>query len=84
MRLVDLHEGKLELRWTWLPYWLVAGPRLQAEVEAIIRDIVVLNGMPPTEDSLDRIERFLLDVLDRRFKIKGLREYLTALHYVQG
>lgn len=80
MRLVDLNEGRLELRWTWFPYWLAAGPALHSEIEAVMRDAVIINGMPPTEESLDRIEAFLLRVIDRRFQIPGLTKYLEGMH----
>ncbi len=83
MRLVDLRDGALELRWTWLPYWIAAGPTLQGEVETILRDAVIINGMPPNEDSLSRIEAFVVRLLTRRFQIEGLGEYLLSLHLVQ-
>lgn len=83
MRLVELNEGRLELRWTWLPYWLAAGPALHTEIETTMRDVVIINGMPPTDGSLERIEQFVLRLIDRRFKIVGLTEYLAGLHKVK-
>lgn len=83
MRLVELQEGRLELRWTWLPYWLAAGPALHTEIEALMRDVIIMNGMPPTEESLDRIEQFVIRAIDRRFGIAGLAQYLGALRYVR-
>jgi len=82
MRLIQLQEGKLELRWTWLPYWLAAGPALHNEIQAVMRDAVIINGMPPTEDSVVRIESFVLKMIERRFKIEGLRAYLDGLQHV--
>jgi hypothetical protein len=83
MRLVDLNEGRLELRWTWFPYWIAAGPALHTEIEPLMRDAVIMNGMVPNEESLERIEAFVLRVLERRFKIVGLKEYVAALRYVR-
>lgn len=83
MRLVELQEGRLELRWTWLPYWMAAGPSLHTEIETTMRDVVIINGMPPTDDSLERIEKFVLRLIHRRFKITGLTDYLRCLHLVQ-
>jgi hypothetical protein len=83
MRLVELQEGRLELRWTWLPYWLAAGPSLHTEIETLMRDVIIVNGMPPTEDSLDKIEQFVIRAIDRRFNIAGLAQYLKALRYVR-
>jgi hypothetical protein len=83
MRLVVLQDGQLELRWTWLPYWMAAGPALHGEVDALMRDVVLLNGMLPNEDSLDRIEKFVLFLLTRRFPFKGLKEYLAGFRQVE-
>jgi hypothetical protein len=83
MRLVGFENGRMELRWTWLPYWLAAGPTLHSELERLIRDVVIINGMPPTEDSLVRIEAFIIKAIERRFKIAGLAQYLQALRYVR-
>ena len=78
-----LEDGRLELRWTWLPYWLAAGPALHAEIEALMRDAVILNGMPLTEDSLDKIDSFVIRLINRRFRIDGLAQYLGALKHVR-
>jgi hypothetical protein len=84
MRLVDLQDGKLELRWTWLPYWMAAGPALQGEVNALLRDAVVINGMLPDEDGLDRIHNFALFLLTRRFpSFSGLKAYLRGIQEVE-
>lgn len=83
MRIIGFEGGRLELRWTWLPYWLAAGPALHDELQALMRDVVVMNGMPLTEDSLDRIHTFVIDMIVKRFTIEGLREYLVGLCYVR-
>jgi hypothetical protein len=82
MRLIQLQEGKLELRWTWLPYWLAAGPALHNEIQAVMRDAVIINGMPPTDESVERVEAFVLRLIERRFKISGLTTYLRGLEHV--
>lgn len=83
MRLVGFFEGRLELRWTWLPYWIAAGPILHDEIEALMRDVVIINGMLPTDDSLERIERLVLRTIERRFKIEGLLQYLQGLRFIR-
>ena len=83
MRLVDIVDGRLELRWTWLPYWIAAGPALHTEIERLMRDVVVMNGMPVDDDSLARIHDFLIKQLARRFPIPGLDAYLQALSFVE-
>lgn len=83
MRFVGLRDGQLELRWTWLPYWLATGPALPREIDMFMRDIVIINGMPPTDESLERIEDLVIRLLQARFKIEGLAEYLRALRHVR-
>lgn len=83
MRLVELNQGKLELRYTWLPWWLAAGPALQSEIETLMRDVVVMNGMPPNDESLERIERFVIRLIGKRFPIPGLTTYLRGLQHVK-
>ncbi len=82
MRLIELCDGALELRWTWLPYWMVASPSLQAEVEAVMRDVVLLNAMTKDDESLDRIEQFVIRLLTRRFPFLHLDKYLSGLRQV--
>jgi hypothetical protein len=83
MRFAELVEGRLEIRWTWLPYWLAAGPALHNELDALLRDIVVLNGMPVTDESLDHIDQLIIRLIMRRFNIPGLDAYLGAFRYVR-
>lgn len=84
MRLVSIDDdGKLGIRWTWLPYWMAAGPRLTAEMTRLMMDVVVINGMPTTEESLDAIDAFVLRQLGQRFGIRGLADYLAAIHHVR-
>lgn len=83
MHLVILNEGRLEVRWTWLPYWLAAGPALSRDVERLMNDVVIMNGMPPTEESLGRISTFVVNTIVQRFPIPGLREYIDGIRHVQ-
>lgn len=73
----------LELRWTWMPYWLVVSPAFQRDVERQIQDAVLLNGLPQNDAALDRIEDFTLRCIERRFPIPGLRAYVAALRNVE-
>jgi hypothetical protein len=82
MRLVELRNGQLELAWTWLPYWIATGDTLHHEVTSLMRDVVIINGMPPDDDSLDRIDKLIIRLLDKRFRIPGLGEYLGAIRHV--
>jgi hypothetical protein len=83
VRLVDFRDGKLEVRWTWLPYWIAAGPQFLTEIERTMHDAIIINGMPPNEDSFERVENFLLRLIEGRFRIEGLGDYLRALRFVR-
>ena len=79
MRLVTVIDSVPELRWTWLPYWMAQSPALKRDIERVIQDAVLLNGVTLSESSLDRLSTFVHRVLCRRFPIPGLSTYLGAL-----
>lgn len=83
MRFIEVMDGRLEVRWTWLPYWLAAGPALHSELEVLVRDIVVLNALPISESSLDRIHKLIVHLIARRFRVEGLGDYLAAIQHVR-
>lgn len=85
MRLVELIDGAVELRWTWLPYWLGANQRLRTELEAELRDVALLNGLTESPTDLDALSRTLCRRIQARFPgFPGLGDALTALSVVQG
>lgn len=84
MRLVYVNqEQQLELRWTWLPYWIVASPAFKADIERRLQDAVLLNGIVPTPDNLDLIENFVQRQICKKFGIPGLEKYLEGLRYIE-
>lgn len=85
MRLVDLIDGAVELRWTWLPYWLGANQRLRAELEAELRDVALLSNLTESEEDLNRLHRTLCRSIQRRFPgFSGLEAALDAFSAIQG
>jgi hypothetical protein len=84
MRLVQYVDGALELRWTWLPYWLATNGKLKAELERELRDAVLLNGINSSQDDLDALHRHLCRRLQARFPaFEGLGDALAGLSGVQ-
>lgn len=84
MRLVQFREGMLEIRWTWMPYWLAVNPKLVSSVEVDLADVVVINGLTNSEDDLQRMHVFVVKRLCKLFKgFKGLDTYLDALGGVE-
>lgn len=83
LRLVEVVDGGLELRWTWLPYWLGANERLKKELEAQIRQKVLVDGLSQSSDDLDTLHLFVCEQLQARFPaLPGLGSALKALGHV--
>lgn len=82
MRLVVVVDGLPELSWTWLPWWMAQSPALKRDVERVIGDALLLNGMILDDSGLDRLSAFVSKTLCRFFKIKGLGTYLDGLKAV--
>lgn len=82
MNLVQSDNGALELRWTWLPYWLVVSPAMKHDIERTLRDAILLNGAP-CDSSLDAMDKLIIRIIVQRWPIPGLDKYLEALHAVK-
>lgn len=84
MRLVQFREDMLEIRWTWLPYWLAVNPKLVSSVETDLADAVVINRLTNSEEDLQRMHVFVVKRLCKLFNaFKGLEAYLNALEAVE-
>lgn len=79
MRLVDETPAGLEIRWTWLPFWVVMSPQYK-NVESQMKSICLLNGA--TNRDLDAIDRLAEELLVRYYPVQGFREYLHALRRI--
>lgn len=80
MRFVQLRDGALEIRWTWLPYWLAANPKLKLIVEREMRDAVILQGVTTSYDDLDALHEFVIRRLSALFPaFPGLYAYLDRI-----
>lgn len=84
MRLVQVRDGVLEIRWTWLPYWLAVNPKMKSDVEREMRDAVLLNGVTPSDEDLDALHDFVRARFERTFPaFQGLGAYLQAISQVE-
>jgi len=80
MRLVQIRDGALEIRWTWLPYWLAVNPRLKTELERELRDAVLLQGVTTADHDLEAMHEWVLVRLQALFPaFPGLKDYLAGL-----
>lgn len=81
MHLVDCVDGVVEIRWTWLPYWLATNGRLKQDLERELESVVLVGN---TADDLDRLHDVLCRALQDRFPgFPGLGAALQALKLVQ-
>ncbi len=80
MRIVRINEGRLEIRWTWLPYWLASAPSLVRETETSMKDAIVMNGVTP--DDLDGLHDYVISRISARFPGFNLKPVLEALSHV--
>jgi hypothetical protein len=83
MRLVQLRDGALEIRWTWLPFWLAVNPRLKTQVERELRDASLLCGVTTSPADLDAMHAWLLRRVEALFPtFPGLKDYLDGIRLV--
>lgn len=84
MRLVQVRDGILEVKWTWLPFWIAVSPRLQQDVERFVFDASVASGVTESDADLDALHDVVVARLQEMFPAhKGLDEYLDSLKRVQ-
>lgn len=49
MKLIQIHEGVLELQWAWLPYWIACQSGVRADVERRLQASLQATAEPDTE-----------------------------------
>jgi hypothetical protein len=84
MRLVHVsHDDPtvLELDWMWLPSFIGQDHALMSKLQKELKE--KFGGRQIREDTLSAIHQFVLDWLDAQYAMKGLREYLAAIHHVR-
>lgn len=83
MRLVEFIDGAVELRWTWLPYWLATNGRLKKELDEEIQDAALMNAALTCPEHLDGLHAFVCRRIQARFpQMSGLYDALKALDAV--
>lgn len=83
MNLVQLKNGKLDLAWSWFPYWLAVSPAMTHEVKQTLQDAILLNGIPARQESLNALDELLVRFIVWRFAIPGLGDYLRAMKRIE-
>jgi len=84
MRLVQIRDGALEVRWTWLPYWLAANPKVTGTIERELKDSVLLCGVTDSEADLDAMHKWVVRRIASLFpSFEGLDGYLDGIQAVK-
>ena len=84
MRLVQMRDDVLEVRWTWLPFWLATIPKLKELLEDEMRDAIHMGGVTESEPDLDALHDYVVRRLQEMFTgHQGLAEFLDSLKFVQ-
>lgn len=84
MRLVEFIDGALELRWTWLPYWLATNGKLKTELDAELKSFVLTNRLTTDPEDLDTLNEFVCQAIQRRFPaFQGLDAVLRGIGSIQ-
>lgn len=80
------NSGALELNWMWLPTFIGQNYAVMRELEKVWRErFTGVSFTPETEETtLRRIHDFTIQWLTERFKINGLKEYLSAIENIKG
>jgi hypothetical protein len=84
VRFVCIVEGALEVRWTWLPYWLAINPPLIRSIEDEVFDLAKLNATTNSEADLELLHTRVCELLGAAFPaFPGLAQFLRGLSQVQ-
>jgi hypothetical protein len=74
--------GKVELNWTWMPFFCAMDNNLKKQVEEALGP--KLKGKPLDDATLDFAHNEALDFICNYHKaIPGLRDYLDAIKFIQ-
>jgi len=82
MRVINKVGGNVEISWMWLPAFIGNDIRTLKEIDKQLEE----NFPPPIESSeelLDKIHDFVIDFLEKRYKLKGLSAYLDGMRSVR-
>lgn len=83
MRIVEIVDGALELRWTWLPFWMATSPSLKAGVENRLKAAVALNFITDSDADLDGLHDMACSAIADAFPgLVGVRKYLDSIRDV--
>jgi hypothetical protein len=74
--------GVVELSYTWLPLFAGTDVHLKKDIEDKLCPQMV--GKELTDEVLDWAHEQVVGIICARYRIKGLRDYLDAVKFVEG
>lgn len=80
MRVILLRGDVLEINWMWLPTFISQNRAVMRQLQK--EGLKEFKGMHATNDELDRIHKWTLDWICKKFPIDGLMNYLEAIEKV--
>ena len=85
MTFVEIIDGALELRWTWLPYWLATNGKLKQEIEDELRAAVSSNLLTDDPARMAELHSLVCKRIQERFpEMLGLEDALKAFERVSS
>lgn len=74
-------QGEISLNHMWLPTWIGMNSQLKSAIEKDLQQ--KLCGLSMDDSGLDKAHEIVIEYLCQRFEIKGLRDYLDAMKFVE-
>jgi hypothetical protein len=81
MRLINFENGRLDVKFMWLPVFI--GQNAAAMNELQIAGLAKFRNSPVTDAVLDEVNAWVIQWICKRFPIEGLDQYLSAIRNVK-
>ena len=78
MKIVDFFDNALQVRWTWLPYWMASNRVVVTELDHHVRDTAILGAVTDDARELEALNQNAVRYLERKFAFPGFGDFLTA------
>lgn len=85
LRLVEVVDNHIEIRWTWMPYWIASNGKVVQELEKELKTFMAEERLSINAEGLDRLHTELCDRIQARFPaFYGLGDVLKGFRNVAG
>lgn len=73
-------KGRLEVKWTWMPYFLASDTELIRSVDGSLTE--KFKGKELTQELMEGVHEEVLDLISEKYPIQGLKSYLRGIEVV--